>query len=76
MLMLMLINHVLTVHVYQIGMKKLISIQSKWVDCCNISFTKDDRSSETWIENCQTCHIEGGTIYKNWCINVDKCLCL
>lgn len=62
--MLMLINHILTVHVYQIGMKKLISIQFKWVDCCNISF-KDDRSSETLIENCQTCHIEGVTIYKN-----------
>lgn len=65
MLMRMLINHILTVHVYQIGMKKLISIQFQWVGCCNISFTKDDQSSETLIENCQTCHIEGGTIYKN-----------
>lgn len=65
MLMRMLINHILTVHVYQIGMKKLISIQFQWVGCCNISFTKDDRSSETLIENCQTCPIEGGTIYKN-----------
>lgn len=64
--MLMLINYILTVHVYQIGMKKLISIQFKWVDCCNISFTKADLRSETLIaENCQTCHIEGETIYKN-----------
>lgn len=63
MLMLVLIHHIHYMNI-NLGWKNSISIQFQWVGCCNISFTKDDRSSETLIENCQTCHIEGEQFIK------------